>query len=56
MLVTHVLAQIAFAADHIEAAGLLQTIRRAVLGFLLFVFLLGGLVGFFIGRAFGRRR
>lgn len=41
--------------DQIQAAGIMQTIRRAIFGFLAVVFFLGGLVGFFIGKAFGKR-
>ena len=43
------------AAQFIQA-DFLRTVRNAVVGFLLIVFLLGALVGFFIGRAFGKRR
>ena len=43
------------AAQFVQA-DFLRTVRNAVVGFLLIVFLLGALVGFFIGRAFGRRR
>jgi membrane protein YqaA with SNARE-associated domain len=46
--------------DHFMVAGLLQTVRRAVVAFLAMVFgvglLAGGLLGFFLGRAVGRRR
>jgi len=45
--------------DHLMAAEILQTLRRAVVAFLAVVFavglLAGGLVGFFLGRAAGRR-
>ena len=45
--------------DHLMAAGFLQTLRRAVVAFLAVVFavglLAGGTVGFFLGRAVGRR-
>jgi hypothetical protein len=45
--------------DHLMAAGFLQTLRRAVVAFLALVFgiglLTGGLLGFFLGRAVGRR-
>ncbi|HYZ37440.1 MAG TPA: hypothetical protein VE673_12075 [Pseudonocardiaceae bacterium] len=45
--------------DHLMAAGVLQTLRRAVVAFLAVVFaiglLTGGTVGFFLGRAAGRR-
>jgi hypothetical protein len=45
--------------DHLMAAGFLQTLRRAVVAFLAVVFvvglLAGGLLGFFLGRAVGRR-
>ncbi len=45
--------------DHLMAAGFLQTLRRAVVAFLAVVFavglLAGGLLGFFLGRAAGRR-
>ncbi len=56
MLVHHVLLVI---TDHLMAAGFLQTLRRAVVAFLAVVFavglLAGGLLGFFLGRAAGRR-
>lgn len=55
MLVTHALPHVLAMTEHLEAAGILQIIRRTLLGFLAIVFLLGGLVGFFIGKAFGRR-
>ena len=45
--------------DHLMAAGVLQTLRRAVVAFLAVVFaiglLTGGTLGFFLGRAAGRR-
>jgi membrane protein YqaA with SNARE-associated domain len=45
--------------DHLIAAGILQTLRRAVVAFLAVVFAVGllvdGLVGFFLGRVVGRR-
>jgi len=45
--------------DHVMAAGFLQTLRRAVVAFLAVVFavglLIGGTLGFFLGRAAGRR-
>ncbi len=45
--------------DHLMAAGFLQTLRRAVVAFLAVVFavglLIGGMLGFFLGRAAGRR-
>jgi membrane protein YqaA with SNARE-associated domain len=45
--------------DHLMAAGFLQTLRRAVVAFLAVVFavglLAGGTLGFFLGRAAGRR-
>jgi membrane protein YqaA with SNARE-associated domain len=45
--------------DHLMAAGILQTLRRAVVAFLAVVFavglFVGGLVGFFLGRVVGRR-
>jgi hypothetical protein len=45
--------------DHLMAAGILQTLRRAVVAFLAMVFavglLAGGTLGFFLGRAAGRR-
>jgi len=45
--------------DHLMAAGFLQTLRRAVVAFLAVVFAVGlpagGTLGFFLGRAAGRR-
>jgi len=45
--------------DHLMTAGFLQTLRRAVVAFLAVVFavglLTGGTLGFFLGRAAGRR-
>lgn len=41
--------------EHVEAASLLQHVRNFILGVFAVVFFLGGLVGFFIGKAFGRR-
>ena len=45
--------------DPLMAAGFLQTLRRAVVAFLAVVFtvglLAGGTLGFFLGRAAGRR-
>ncbi|AHH98055.1 hypothetical protein GCM10010174_05340 [Kutzneria viridogrisea] len=42
--------------EHVVAANFLEVVRNAILIFLLVVFLIGGIIGFFIGRAFGRRR
>lgn len=46
-------------SDHLMVAGFLQTVRRAVVAFLVVVFsvglISGGLVGFFSGWAVGRR-
>lgn len=50
------LDQLAQVHQHLEAIDILRTARNAIVGFLAFVFVLGGLVGFFIGRAFGNRR
>lgn len=56
MLVHHLLL---VTTEHLMAAGFLQTVRRAVVAFLATVFgvglLAGGLLGFFVGRAVGRR-
>ena len=56
MLVHHLLL---VTTDHLMAAGFLQTVRRAVVAFLAMIFgvglLVGGLLGFFLGRAVGRR-
>ena len=54
-LTTHALSQVLALTQHIEAAGRLQISRRTIFGFLAIVFVVGGLVGFFIGKAFGRR-
>ncbi|HEY4007090.1 MAG TPA: hypothetical protein VGM60_18155 [Pseudonocardia sp.] len=55
MIVTHAMSQVLALSDHLQAAGILQTIRRAIFGFLAIIFVIGGIVGFFIGKAFGRR-
>ncbi|HEY6425047.1 MAG TPA: hypothetical protein VIY28_17765 [Pseudonocardiaceae bacterium] len=51
--------QLLATADHLIAAGFLQTLRRAIGAFLAVVFgiglLAGGLMGYFVGRAAGRR-
>ena len=51
--------QLLVTTDHLMAAGFLQTLRRAVVAFLAVVFavglLAGGTLGFFLGRAAGRR-
>ncbi len=51
--------QLLVTTDHLMAAGILQTLRRAVVAFLAVVFavglFVGGLVGFFLGRVVGRR-
>lgn len=44
------------AHQYLEAAGLLHLLRNAVLAVLLVVFLVGGFLGFLVGRAVGRRR
>jgi membrane protein YqaA with SNARE-associated domain len=63
-LVTHAVRMLAHqlllvTTDHLMAAGFLQTVRRAVVAFLAVVFavglLAGGTLGFFLGRAAGRR-
>lgn len=57
MILTHVLSQmVPMSHQYLEAADLLHSIRNAVVGFLVVVFILGGIVGFLIGRLFGRRR
>jgi hypothetical protein len=57
--VNHLLAvsdtQLLAMSQHVEAAGFLQIIKRTVLGFLAIVFFIGGLIGFFNGKAFGKR-
>jgi membrane protein YqaA with SNARE-associated domain len=56
MLAHHLLL---ITTDHLMAAGILQTLRRAVVAFLAMVFavglLAGGTLGFFLGRVAGRR-
>ena len=55
MSVTHaVLAQSVDAAQHYEAAGILKKIRDAVLIFLLVIFVIGLLVGGFVGYQVGK--
>jgi hypothetical protein len=44
------------ATQYLEAAGFLHFVRNAVLVILLIVFLIGGFLGFLVGRTFGRRR
>ncbi|MBW0101362.1 hypothetical protein [Pseudonocardia sp. KRD291] len=52
-------AVLADAAQHTEAAGFLQKLGKAVFGFLAGIFIVGALVGlaigFFVGRAVGRK-
>jgi hypothetical protein len=55
MIMAHALTHALALPDYVQAAGFLQTIKNAVLGFLVIVLLLGALIGFFIGRAVGRR-
>jgi hypothetical protein len=43
------------AAENLAAPNFLRVLRNAVVGFLALVFVIGGLIGFFLGRAFGRR-
>jgi hypothetical protein len=50
MPITHLTADVVALTQYIDAAGLLQTLRNAVLVFLLIVFLIGLMLGFFIGR------
>jgi hypothetical protein len=56
MTVAYALAQVVALNEHIEAANFLKIVRDAVFGFLAIVFVIGGLLGFFLGRAVGRRR
>jgi hypothetical protein len=56
MTVAYALAQVVALNEHIDAANFLKIVRDAVLGFLAIVFVIGGLLGFFLGRAVGRRR
>ena len=55
MIVASTATQLLTLSAHLEAAGVLRTIGHAVFGLLAVVFLIGGLVGFFIGKAFGGR-
>lgn len=58
-MLAHQLLLVLVTTDHLMAAGFLQTLRRAVVAFLAVVFavglLAGGTLGFFLGRAAGRR-
>ncbi len=55
MIVTHAMTQVLAITEHVEAANFLQIVRRTIFGFLAVVFVIGGLIGFFVGKAFGRR-
>jgi hypothetical protein len=56
MILTHAASQgLLLIHQHLQAADILRTLRNAVVGFLAVVFILGGIVGFLIGRLFGRR-
>lgn len=52
---THTALQLLALSTHLEAAGVMRTIGHAVLGLFAVVFVVGGLIGFFIGKATGRR-
>lgn len=52
----HTMDQVLALQSHFEAAGVMRTIGKAIFGFLAAVFVVGGLIGFFIGKAFGGRR
>lgn len=55
MLVAHTAQQLVDLSTHLQAAGIMRSIGHAIFGFLAVVFVVGGLIGFFIGRATGRR-
>lgn len=55
MNVASTVHQLLAMSAQLEAAGLLRTLGHAVLGVLAAVFVVGGLIGFFIGKAFGGR-
>lgn len=52
----HTMDHILALHSHLEAAGVMRTIGKAIFGFLAAVFVVGGLIGFFIGKAFGSKR
>lgn len=55
MLVASTAHQLLALSTHLEAAGIMRSIGHAIFGFLAAVFVIGGLIGFFIGKAFGGR-
>jgi hypothetical protein len=56
MIVMHTMDQILALHSHLEAAGVMRTIGKAIFGLFAAIFVVGGLLGFFIGKAFGGRR
>jgi hypothetical protein len=55
MVIAHTAQHLLTLSAQLEAAGVMRTIGHAIFGFLAVVFVVGGLIGFFIGRATGRR-
>jgi hypothetical protein len=55
VIVTSTATQLLALSTHLEAAGVLRTVGHAVFVIFAVVFVFGGLIGFFIGRATGRR-
>ena len=54
-MLLHNAATIAAHPHVVVEAGVLRAIRNAVIAILLVAFLLGGVVGFWLGKAYGRR-
>ncbi|HEY1971717.1 MAG TPA: hypothetical protein VGH89_27425 [Pseudonocardia sp.] len=55
MTIAHTAQHLLDLSTQLQAAGIMRTIGHAIFGFLAVVFVVGGLIGFFIGRATGRR-
>ena len=56
MIVMHTMDQLLALHSHLEAAGVARAIGKAIFGIFAAVFIVGGLIGFFIGKSFGGRR
>jgi hypothetical protein len=55
MTIAHTAQHLLDLSTQLQTAGIMRTIGHAIFGFLAVVFVVGGLIGFFIGRATGRR-
>jgi hypothetical protein len=55
VIVTGTAERLLSLSTQLEAAGVMRTVGHAVFAVFAVVFVVGGLIGFFIGRATGRR-